>query len=375
MRQWCAGILIKEIHSHIADLDIPQQRLRNQHLTGEPFAQPREVVHWLMAVQAQDYAGAKWAIAQRMSDVTDAALDQAFADGDLLRTHVLRPTWHVVAPEDIRWLLALTAPQVHAANAYYYRKYELDAATLAQSDALLTDALEGGQQHTRDELAAILDRAGIAPGDTVRLSLIIMHAELEGLICSGALRGKQHTYALLAERAPQARVLAHDEALAELARRYFTSHGPATLADFDWWAGLSVADAKRAVDAARAHFISETYNQQTYWFAPSSTSAEPTTSSLFLLPNYDEYLVAYEDRSAVLALLTENSVIPRDNAIFSHTVIADGQLVGTWKRTIQRKMIRLTLQPLVSSENIPGDALAGAAERYGQCLQLPIVME
>lgn len=173
-------------------------RLHNQHLARAKLASPNAVVAWMGAVQSQDYVGAKWAVGQRMQGATDATLDRAFADGTILRTHIMRPTWHFVAPADIRWLLALTAPRVNATNAYYYRKFGLDDAILARSNAVLTSTLRGGAQRTRTELASVLQEAGIATDD-LRLGLIIMHAELDAVICSGARRGKQFTYALLDE--------------------------------------------------------------------------------------------------------------------------------------------------------------------------------
>jgi Winged helix DNA-binding domain len=178
-------------------------------------------VEWLGAVQAQDFAAAKWALGLRLQGVTDDDIEQAFIDGAILHTHVMRPTWHFVSPADIRWLLALTAPRVHAASASYNRKLELDDAVFRCTHAVLANALQGGKQLTRDELASALQQAGIATEGEQRVTHIMMRAELDGIICSGARRGQQFTYALLAERAPHARMLARDEALAELTRRYW----------------------------------------------------------------------------------------------------------------------------------------------------------
>ncbi|HEY6411300.1 MAG TPA: winged helix DNA-binding domain-containing protein, partial [Ktedonobacteraceae bacterium] len=208
--------------------NIAASRLHNQHLAGPRFERVEDVVQWLGAVQAQEYAGATWGIAQRARDLTSALLAQAFAEGKILRTHLLRPTWHFVVPADIYWMLELTAPRVHALNAYYYRQFELDDELFAKSYSVLTKALQGGKQLTRQELAKILADSGITASG-LRLAYIFMHAELDVLICSGALRGKQQTYALLSERVAQAKTCSHEAALAELARRYFTSHGPATL--------------------------------------------------------------------------------------------------------------------------------------------------
>ncbi len=216
-------------------MDFGHRRLHNQLLIQHPFDQPNEVVAWLGAVQAQEYGHAKWALGMRLPGATDVDVERAIAEGSILRTHVMRPTWHFVTSADIRWMLELTGPRVHALNAYYYRQQGLDDALFARSNAVLAKALAGGNYLTRPELQAALAGAGIVADGGLRASYLMMRAELDMLICSGPRRGKQFTYALLDERAPAASSLPRDEALAELTRRYFTSHGPATLKDFAWW--------------------------------------------------------------------------------------------------------------------------------------------
>ena len=247
--------------------DIAHQRLFHQRLVGPLCRRPEEVVEGLLAVQAQDFYGAKWAIAQRTQDGSDAAVDEAYDDGRILRTHVLRPTWHFVAAADLGWLLELTAPRVHAANAYMYRKCELDEALLRRADARLVRALEGGKQLAREELGEALAAGGIEASGT-RLACLVMHAELEGLIVSGLMRGKQHTYTLMSERAPRPRKLRRDEALAELARRYLRGHGPAQVQDLAWWAGLTQADAKKAFDLVGADLEKVPVGEAVYLRAP-----------------------------------------------------------------------------------------------------------
>src|SRR5215212_3622871 len=249
--------------------DIVRLRLHNQLLSQTTCTQPDQVVEWLGAVQSQDYAGGKWAVGQRMQAASDAALDKAFNEGKILRTHALRPTWHFVTPADIRWLLALTAPRVHALNAPYYRKLELDHNLFQRSTTALTQALQGGNQLTRDEVRSVLAQAGIATAGELRMSYILMRAELDGVICSGARRGKQFTYALLSERAPQARQLEREHALAELASRFFLSRGPATVHDFARWSGLTVADAKAGLEAIKSQLLLEQIDGQSYWRSPS----------------------------------------------------------------------------------------------------------
>src|SRR2546428_1952451 len=207
--------------------DIARQRLQSQRLVGTKFESPRDAVAWLVAVQAQDYPAAKWAVGHRLRSATDDDLERAFTRGDILRTHLLRPTWHFVTPADIRWLLMLTGPRVHVANAHMYRRLGLGRSIFNRSAKALAQALQGGHHLTRNELRAVLQRAGIAVRDNLRMTHLMMRAELDGVICSGPRRGKQFTYGLLDERAPSARTLARDEALAELSRRYFQTRGPA----------------------------------------------------------------------------------------------------------------------------------------------------
>jgi len=350
---------------------IAARRLYSQHVAGPPLSKPEDVVDLLCAVQAQDYAGAKWALAQRLHNTTDAGLDKVFNDGAILRTHVMRPTWHFVLPSDIRWMLELTAPRVNAINAHYYRRNELDAATLARSNEVLAKALQGGNFLTRQELAQALGDAGI-PASSLTLGLIVMHAELDAIICSGPRRGKQFTYALLEERAPNARVLPRDEALAELTRRYFTSHGPATLRDFAWWSGLKMSDVKMSVKMVGSSLTHETIENETYWFSPDSTPAGDISRSVYLLPNYDEFLIGYDEYSHVFDAHYTDKLDPRGNIVFVHFIVIGGEVLGTWKREVQRGEVIVTLNPFNPLSSAENEALNEAAERYGRFLGLPI---
>jgi hypothetical protein len=250
-------------------------------------------------VQAQDYSGAKWAIGLRARGVTEVDVDRAFDAGAILRTHVLRPTWHFVAPDDIRWMLDLTAPRIHAANGYAYRLCELDASVFRRSRKVLARALRGGRARTRSELASALRSEGIA-AEGLRLAALMMDAELEGIIVSGPRRGKHFTYALLEERAPSARTLTREEALAELAKRYFASHGPATLRDYAWWSGLTAREANAGIEAVAPALRKEVIGSQTRWSVGAKVPQPGASATAHLLPNYDEYLVAYKDRGPVV---------------------------------------------------------------------------
>lgn len=318
--------------------DVISQRLQNQKLSSSDFKKPADVVRWLGAVQAQDFNGAKWALALRMHDVTDTHIEKAFNKGEILRTHLMRPTWHFVAPDDIRWLLQLTAPRVNIKAGPYYRKYELDAATFKRSHKALTKALQGGKHLTRRDLKTVLNHSNVKVDDPIRLVHLLLRAELDGVICSGPKVGKQMTYALLDERVPATKAMTRDEALAKLTQRYFKSHGPATLQDFIWWSGLTAADARRGFEL----------------IGQSPRSVQPqkhSKPSAYLLPAYDEYLVAYQDRSAV-----GDSLGP--------ALIVNGKIAGTWKRTNDTIAVQLS-RSLTNSEQV---AVKKAADRYAAFL-------
>lgn len=341
--------------------DIAPRRMHSQRLWGAPFDSPQEVVGWLGAVQGQDYLVAKWSLAQRAQGVTGADVDRALGDGSILRTHLLRPTWHFVVPADIRWMLELTAPRVHMQNAHYYRKLELDEELLAKTNLLLGRTLEGGDQLTRKEVAAVLERSGIIASGP-RLAYILMHAELDAVICSGGLNGKQQTYASLEERAPRTKSLNRDEALAELIRRYFISRGPATVKDFVRWSGLTGVDAKFGLEMASSRLEHEVVDDRDYWFAPASQPTKRTTRVVDLVQGLDESVISYSHSRDALRPVPPT---PGEPTVFAHAVLLDGRLIGHWRREFDKKslVVEASLyRPLDRSET---RALEAAVERYG----------
>lgn len=352
--------------------EIAQRRLLSHGLSGAPFAGAAEVVSWLGAVQSQEYAVAKWSVGQRATGLSDAGLDRALAEGTIVRTHVLRPTWHFVAPADLRWLLALTAPRVHAANAPYYRKSGLDRAVFEQSNALLAGALAGGEQLIRPELAAVLAGGGIEAHGP-RMAYLLMYAELEAVICSGGLRGRQRSYARFDERVPPAPPMDREAALAELTRRYFTSHGPATRADFQWWSGLTAADAKLGLALAAPELAEWVAGGDTFWYAPGRPPGRPDPSpTAHLLQGYDEYIVGYTaSRKALdLAGLTGSAGPPA----LLHAIVLDGQYVGSWQRKLSAKAV--TIQARLRRPLDPAElaAVQAAADRYAEFVGAPATL-
>ncbi|MFN2567729.1 MAG: winged helix DNA-binding domain-containing protein [Gemmatimonadaceae bacterium] len=352
--------------------DIARRRLVNQHLASPTIAVPAEVVRRLGAIQAQDYAGAKWAVGLRTRGAVDADVEQAVTDGSIIRTHVLRPTWHFVGPADIRWMLALTAPRVSAAMTHYNRKLELDAAVFRRSNAALTRALRGGNQLTRAELAAALRRARVNAEGSQRLGHLMLQAELDGVVCSGARRGKQFTYALLEERVPPAAVLDRDEALLELTTRYFATRTPATANDFAWWSGLTVADAAKGIQLAGPALEREVIEGQTYWSDPSLRSRTTPSPAAHLLPNYDEYFIGFKDRGAIAQRLKSAELVTGGDALTTHVIVVDGQLVGRWKRTLEKKRVVIESSFLARLTAVEEQAVASAAEALGRFLGLPV---
>jgi len=348
-------------------LDIARQRLNNERLIGAPFGAPEGVVQWFGAVQAQDYPAAKWGVGQRVANCLDSDVDEAFQGGRFLRTHIMRPTWHFVMPADIRWMQELTSARVKALMATYDRKLELDASVFKASNAALVKALSGGRHLTRTEAAKVFEAAGIVASGQ-RLGHLMMRAELDALICSGTMRGKQHTYALVYEQAPNARTLSRDDALAELTRRYFTSHGPALVQDFAGWSGLTVADARSGIEMAKSHLLHEVIGGKSYWLAPATSSAKINDPIVHLLPNYDEYLIAYRDHSSSFEGRPPMGTPALYDVLSRHIVVLNGKVIGGWRRTLTKNEVTIETNLLVSLTQTQDRALNDAAAAYGRFL-------
>jgi len=347
--------------------DLIRRRLDNQRLSRSSFRTPADVVAWLGAMQSQDYPGAKWGIGLRAA-VTDDEVDRACDDGAIVRTHILRQTWHFVAREDIRWMLALSGPRVNAISAHYYRKMELDERTFTRSRTVFERALRDRTYLTRPELGAALRQGGITASGT-RLAFLTMRAELDAVICNGPRRGNQLTYALLEERVPPAKPIARDEALAMLTRRYFTSHGPATLKDFVWWSGLTLRDARLGIDLAGSSLVCDEVDGFTYWSAGRRMPRAVASPAAHLLPNYDEYLIAHKDRHLVISRGSGDGVT-RIKDPFVHHVVIDGRLAGSWTRTVKGGSVAVECAMYGRPTAEAGRAVDAAAARLGTFLKL-----
>jgi len=302
-------------------------------VVGSRLKLPAEAVRWMVALQAQDFSMARWAVGVRVPGSTDRAVLAAVNDGSLVRMHLLRPTWHLAAAEDARWLLDLTAPQIRTRLAYRDRQLELTEALYVRCNRLLERALRDGVHLSRPEIVQRLKAAGI-PVDENRSSHLLLRAELDGVISSGACRNTVPTYALLDERVPTGKPVAREEALARLALRYFQSRGPATVEDFAWWSGLSAGDARLAVESTRRSLDEEERGPLTFLagaLGPTRLPADRQGGAVHLLPAYDEFTISYADREAVLARVHVSTAIS-GNGIFYPTVVSGGLVVGLWKR-------------------------------------------
>ena len=322
--------------------EIRLRRLVNQQIAKTKFTKPEEIVHWMGAMQAQDFGMAKWAIGLRLPGSKEKQVEEAFNQGRILRTHLLRPTWHFVTPADIRWLLQLTAPKILARSRYYLDKAELDQKTLKRTNDLLAKGLEGGQHKTRTELQQVLSRNKIKASG-LRLAYIMMAAELDGVVCSGPRLGNQFSYALLEERAPAVEHINNKEALGKLMNRFFESRGPATLHDFTYWSNLNMKEAREGLALLDKKFVSVKENSQEYIFIPIELKKDKDAKLNFLMPDYDEYGMSYKDRSFMMDKKVINYQV-KDNARLPHFIIMNGAVAGTWtffKKTEGRNKVTL----------------------------------
>jgi hypothetical protein len=275
----------------------------------------------------------------------------------------MRGTLHFVAPADVRWMLKLLTPRVIANSARRHAQLALDEAIFSQSQDLFVKALQGGKQLTRAAMMALLDSAGIATTNQ-RGYHILGWAAQTGLISYGPMQGKEQTFVLLDEWAPPGKDLTRDEALAEVTLRYFTGHGPATLQDFMWWTGLVAADARAGLEMVKSQLAHQGVDGQIYWMPQTTPSGRNQTVDCVLLPGFDEYLLGYTDRRAVLDPRYSQRIQPGKNGMFSPTVVVDGQVVGTWKRRVKKDMVIVTSSPFTSFSAAQQQAIASAAERY-----------
>jgi hypothetical protein len=323
--------------------EISNNRLVSQKISASEFRTAGEIVSWMGAMQAQDFSMAKLAAGIRISDSTEAEIEESFNKGEILRTHLMRPTWHFVSAEDICWMIELTAPQIKPLLKSRNKQLELSDSIFTKSNIIIEKSLSGGISLGREELAKELNKAGIVTNEN-RLSHLLLNAELDSIICSGPVIARKLTFSLLRERVQFRKILSRDESLFELANRYFRSHCPATLQDFVWWSGLSNKEARQAIESVRHNFVTEKIESREYLLPDSYDTTVHENNSVHLLPAYDEFLISYKDRGASLTL-TNNKKAVSVNGIFYPVVIVNGQVEGLWRRSVKnnKAVIEVTL--------------------------------
>jgi hypothetical protein len=348
--------------------DLSSLRLHNQQIETTNLESVKEVVGWMGAMQSQDYNQAKWAIGVRLPHLTENQIETAFNKGEIIRTHLMRPTWHFVSADDIYWMLELTAPQIKSAMKSRNRELGLSESVLGKSQEILVKVLEGNKSITREELNAHLCQAGIKTEEQ-RLSHILMEAEIDQIICNGKMQGKKQTYALLSERVPAKKILTKEETLALLAKKYFTSHGPATLADFVWWSGLPVPAARKALELNKSTLISEIIDTEAYWFADTFSIPSTLPESVYLLPAFDEYLISYKNRSAAITIDHHKKAIS-NNGIFRPVIVVNGQISGLWKRTVKKDTVLIELDHFRPHDQKEVQLIGKAAETFSRYAEM-----
>ncbi len=346
-----------------------QYRLHNQLLVEAKTSKPSELVSCLGAVQAQDYSGAKWSVGLRLLKGTDQQIEKSIKTKEIVRTWLMRGTLHFVAASDVRWLLSLLAPRIIARNARRYRELGLDESTLACSNEILEGALQDEKKLNRAEMLAILQEKGISTLGQ-RAAYILQRASLDGIICQNVTIHNTPTYQSL-DSVPQSKIQPED-ALQELAKRYFTTRGPATLQDFAWWSGLLMADARTGLEGIISDLVPETRNGQTHWRSPQSKLVSTNLPAVHLLPSFDEFLISYKDRSASVDTPAAQKVAVGNR--FKNTIILDGRVVGTWKRDLKENEVDITSKLFREINTLENNALKTAERRYGEFLGYVLVM-
>jgi hypothetical protein len=343
-------------------------RLYNQQITHHRFSAPGEIVSWLGAMQAQDFAGGKWAIGLRLPGSKDPDIEKAIAARKIIRTWALRGILHFVSPEDVYWITKLIGPKLLTAFASRFRQLELDERILAKTNKLISKALEGGEHLTRNEIADILSKQKIKLHE-FRLSHILLRAVIDQLICFGPRRNKEYTFVSLPEWVPEGKSIPRDESLAMLTRKYFESHGPAALPDFVWWSGLNLTDARKGIEMIKSGLEEFKVNDQKYWMMQNMPEIKAVADTVFLLPGFDEYMLGYKDRSLIL----DNHRIPHvytNNGIFGNTIIIKGRVHGTWKRTIKNKSVIIEQSPFIDLSDKQLKSFNKASQNFAKFLGL-----
>ncbi len=348
-------------------------RMKNLLLASVETRTPSDVVSWMGALQAQDLASGEWSFGVRCGGTTQADIHQATVDRQILRTWPMRGTVHFVPPADAKWMLDVTGARALTGAAGRRERLGLTEGIVTKATEVLREALRGGRCLTRADCVARLIDAGVhtAPEHGYHL---LWYASQIGVTCIGPQQGKEQTFVLLDEWVPQPNVLDRDEALTTLAIRYFQSHGPATEKDFVGWTGLLVSDARSGIMLAGEILSAVNTVSGPMVVGTQSLDASPSTEiqddELLLLPGFDEYLLGYKDRTAMIRTEHSDQVVPGGNGVFKPTLVAKGRVIGTWKRTVKKQRVDMQANPFSPFTRRQHLAFATAANRYAQYLQL-----
>lgn len=318
-----------------------QIRLHNQLLATHHFESPHEVISWLGAMQAQSFDLAKWGIGARLQNITVKMVDEALSKGEIVRTHILRPTWHFVSAEDIHWMRELSSQKLHSIYLSYVRESGGDEKLLARAGEKVAQILDDYDDMTKLEIGEHLQNAGFDI-DTRALTHVMSRLELDGVVCNGRICSHKHTYALLEKRVPKSKPFVKEEALRNLAYKFFNSHGPATLQDFVWWSGLLISEAKTGLELVKEHFVSETLNGRVFWMKNDIRIPEKKSDSILLLPPFDEFVVSYKERSEIIEDQHRGKVMTK-NGLFDPTIMFNGEIVGSWRKIKQKGEYKIDL--------------------------------
>ena len=323
------------------------------------------VVRHHLAMQAQDFGPAKWSIGQRLGKVVDADVERKVSDGSVLRTHVMRPTWHFVAKQDLRWLMALTGARVHRGLQSRYRGLGLDPKTIARAEKLIVSNLEGGNYLTRKEIGEILRKSRVDPAGQ-RLPHLLGHCELQALICSGPVRAKEQTYALFDERVPKGRTFDPEAAVVELVHRYLQSHGPATLKDMSWWSGLPMGDLRNGLEGLGSAVTSESVDGMTLWQTTDPPPKARNRKRVHLLHTYDEYVVGYTESRYVGDPYAERLRASFKDRRLTRTVLAGSRTVGHWRSVARGPRLEVEVELFERLRPSDAEALEAAVTELGR---------
>lgn len=346
--------------------DITFIRMANQQISSRKFKSVKELVGYMGAFQAQDYPMSKWAIGLRLEDATEQTINNAIDKGEIIRTHILRPTWHFVSTDDISWMLKLTASKIRTSMSSRNKELELTEAVFKKSNKIIISALSGNNHLTREEIVALLNKAKIKT-DNNRASHLLAEAELTGIICGGKSKRNKHTYALLEERVPIDIKMTMDGAASKLAGIYFKSHGPASVQDFSWWSGLNLNTAKKALEMIKHELVSFNSDTLTYWYSGILIENKDKKESVYLLPTYDEYMISYRDRTAVIIDEDHRKVIS-NNGIFRALIVVNGKITGTWRRMITKDKVMLEFEHFKQPDKKLKQLIEKEAARFGRFL-------